>query len=278
VSEYHAESADPRWKHVYMLGGVAALITVLVALLDIVLSLLPGRLSATDWFARFQESRFLALRDLGLWNIVNTTLAVPVYLALYGAHRRASQAFAALAAILSFIGAAVYTANNKALPMLALSDRYAAASTDGERARLAATGQAMLAQGEDFPPGSFMGFFLTEVAGIVMGITTLRSRVFGRSTAWAGIAGSSLLLAFTVCATFVPAAYRRVMVLAMGGGILSMAWNILTARRLLIAGVLMTVPSSVGTLGTFMALASLLPWTVFSVLIARGLFWLGKVS
>jgi hypothetical protein len=108
VSEYHTESADPRWKHVYRLGGVAALITVLVALLDIVLSLLPGerdvepgRLSATDWFARFQESRFLALRDLGLWNIVNTTLAVPVYLALYGAHRRASQAFAALAAILS---------------------------------------------------------------------------------------------------------------------------------------------------------------------------------
>jgi hypothetical protein len=155
-----------------------------------------------------------------------------VYLALFGAHRRASQAFAALAAILSFIGAAVYTANNKALPMLTLSDQYAAASTDAERARLAATGQAMLAQGEDFTPGSFMGFFLTEVAGIVMGITMLRSRVFGRSIAWAGIAGSSLLLAFTVCATFVPAAYRRVMVLAMGGGILSMAWHILTARRL----------------------------------------------
>jgi O-antigen/teichoic acid export membrane protein len=73
VSEYHAQSTDPRWKGVYRLGGVAALITVLVALLDILLSFLPGerdvepgRLSATEWFARFQESRFLALRDLGL--------------------------------------------------------------------------------------------------------------------------------------------------------------------------------------------------------------------
>jgi hypothetical protein len=234
-----AEKAGSHWKELYRLGGVAALITVLVALLDIILSFLPGeravepgKLSATEWFARFEDNRFLALRDLGLWNIINTILAVPVYLALYGAHRRADRPFAALAAMLSIIGAAVYTANNTALPLLALSDRYAAASTDAERARLAATGQAMLAQGEDFTPGSFMGFFLTEVAGIVMGITMLRSRIFGRLIAWAGIAGSSLLLVFTVWVTFVPAAFRRAMVLAMGGGILSMAWYILTARRL----------------------------------------------
>lgn len=116
--------------------------------------------------------------------------------------------------------------------MLALSDRYAAASTDVERVQLAATGQAMLAQGADFTPGSFVGFFLTEVAGIVMGITMLRSRVFSRLTAWSGIAGSGLLFAFTAWVTFVPAAFRRAMVFAMGGGILSMAWHILTARRL----------------------------------------------
>jgi len=243
VSGSHSESTDSSWKDVYGLGGVAALITVLVALLDIILSFLPGeknvepgRLTATEWFARFQDNRFLALRDLGLWNIVNTILAVPVYLALYGTQRRTSQAFAALAAILSFIGAAVYTANNKALPMLALSERYAAASTEAERAQLAATGQTMLAQGEDFTPGSFMGFFLTEVAGILMGITMLRSRGFDRLTAWAEISGSGLLLAFTVFVTFVPATFRRVLVLAMGGGILSMAWHILTARRLLQLG------------------------------------------
>jgi hypothetical protein len=105
-------SAEPRWKVGYRLGGVAALITVLVALLDIILSFLPGerdvepgRLSATEWFARFEDNRFLALRDLGLWNIVNTILAVPVYSALYGAHRRAGRASAALAAILSFTAA-----------------------------------------------------------------------------------------------------------------------------------------------------------------------------
>lgn len=235
----YAESADLRWRGVYKLGGAAALITVLVALLDIVLSLLPGerdvepgKLNATEWFARFQDNRFLTLRDLGLLNIVNTIVAVPVYLALYRSHRRESQGFAVLAATLSLVGAAVYTSNNKALPMLALSDRYAAASTDAERARIAAAGQAMLAQGEDFTPSSFVGFFISEVAGIVMGTTMLRSKMFGRLNAWMGIAASSLLLAFTVRVTFAPASFRRAMVLAMGGGVLSMAWHILTARKL----------------------------------------------
>jgi hypothetical protein len=47
-----------------------------------------------------------------------------------------------------------------------------------------------------------------------------------------GLAGSGLLLAFTVLATFVPSSYRRALALAMGGGLLSMAWQLLTARGL----------------------------------------------
>jgi hypothetical protein len=235
----HVREAEPvRWRRLYRVGGAAAVATVVVALLDIALSFLPGeqdlqpgRLTATDWFARLRRGRFLALRDLGLWNVVNTTLGIPLYLALYGAHRRMSRGPAALAAALSVAGAAVYTANNRALPLLALSDRYAAA-TDAERAELAAAGQAMLARGEDFTPGSFPGFFLAELAGLAMGVTMLRGRVFGRATACSGLAGTGLLTAFTVVATFVPAAYGRAMVLATGGGLLSLAWHLLTARRL----------------------------------------------
>ena len=38
----------------------------------------------------------------------------------------------------------------------------------------------------------------------------------------------------------------------------------------------MTVPSNAGTLGALMAFASLLPWVVFSVLVARRLVQLGQ--
>ena len=46
----------------------------------------------------------------------------------------------------------------------------------------------------------------------------------------------------------------------------------LSAYAGLAAGVLMTVPSSVGTLGTYVTIASLLPWVVLSALVARRLF------
>jgi hypothetical protein len=49
-----------------------------------------------------------------------------------------------------------------------------------------------------------------------------------------------------------------------------------TAYAGLSAGVLMLVPSNVGTIGLIFAFASLFPWAVFSILIARGLFQLGR--
>ena len=49
-----------------------------------------------------------------------------------------------------------------------------------------------------------------------------------------------------------------------------------TAYVGLLAGVLMIVPSTAGTIGLVFALASLVPWALFSVLIARRLFQLGS--
>jgi hypothetical protein len=242
-------SARSGLNRTYKVGSVAALLTVVVGLLDIIVSsaqpqrdVQPGKLEAADWFARFGESRLLTLRDLGLLNIVNTCLWALLHLAIYTAHRQGGRRgrgpgdlFGALGVTLSSFGALVYAANNKALPMLALSRRYAAAGTDremDEKARLEVKGQAMLAKGEDFTPGSFPGFLFAEVGGICTGVAMLRGGVFSRLTGWLGITGSGLLLAFTSILTFAPGAFRRVMVLAMAGGILSMGWHILSARRL----------------------------------------------
>ena len=49
-----------------------------------------------------------------------------------------------------------------------------------------------------------------------------------------------------------------------------------TAYWGMLAGVLMLVPSTAGTIGLYFAFASLVPWAVFSVLIASKLFQLGR--
>jgi len=43
--------------------------------------------TAIDWFMLLQSNRFLGLRDLGLLNIVFTSMEIPIFLALYAAHR-----------------------------------------------------------------------------------------------------------------------------------------------------------------------------------------------
>lgn len=232
-----AEIADSNWKSLYKLGGAAALMAVLVGLSEIIITFLPGggmssgAETVIDWFTLFQNNWFLGLRNLGLLNIVLTALAVPIFFALYAAHRRVNQAYAALAMIIAFIGVAAFFATNRAFPMLELSRQYAAATTDAQRSMIAAAGQAMLSVGQSHTPGTFIGFLLTEVAGIVISIVMLRSQVFSKATAYAGILGFGLLLIFEVCSSFVPA-LGVAMLFAMGGGLLSMVWYILVARRL----------------------------------------------
>jgi hypothetical protein len=116
--------------------------------------------------------------------------------------------------------------------MLALSARYQAATTDAQRSLLTAAGEAILARGEDFTPGAFMGFFFSEIAMVVIALVMLRGGIFGKTTAYAGILGSLFLTIFTIWTTFIPQFFEISMIFALIGGLLSMAWNILTARKL----------------------------------------------
>jgi hypothetical protein len=90
----------------------------------------------------------------------------------------------------------------------------------------------VLAQGEDFTPGSLAGFLLPLFAQITISFVMLCGDIFGKATACAGILGFALLLIFTVWTTFVPGALDVAMLLALPAGLLVMAWNVLVARRL----------------------------------------------
>ena len=231
-----AEIAESHWRSIYKVGAVAILAVVLVGILEILITFLPGgnteQQTVLDWFALFQDNWFLGLRNLGLLNIAITVLGIPAYFALYGAHRRVNPVYAALAMIIAFIGVATFLATNRAFPMLELSRQYAAATSDAQRSTLAAAGQALLAVGQSHTPGTFLGFFLSEVAGIIISVVMLRGKVFGLVTAYVGMLGFVLLLIFEVCSSFVPALSGVAMFIAMGGGVLSMAWYVLVARRL----------------------------------------------
>lgn len=232
------EGAQASWRALYRLAAGCAVVIFCVALADVALMFLepdakvPGSTTAVEWFALLEGHRWLALRNLGLLNVINTVVEIPLFYALYGAHRRAGRHLAAVATMLLLVGAAVYIARNTLFSLDALAVRYAAAA-EPQRAALAATGEVLLALGEDLTAGMFMGFFLTELAGLVMALALLRGGVFGRAAGLLAAVGFGSLLVFSVFAAFVPAAYGAVLALGGIGGLTMMAWYVVVARRLL---------------------------------------------
>lgn len=236
AAEGKAGAAD--WTGIYRAGAAAALLAVLAGLVDILITFVPGtgfapgERTVVDWFTVYREAPFLALRDMGILNVLTTSCTVLVFFALYGAHRRVQPVQAALAVMIICMGTTIYIANNMALPMLSLSSQYASAAGEAQKALLVSAGQSLMAQ-EDVGAGAFLGFFIPEIAGVLMALVMLRGRVFSRWTAWAGLLGEAFLMVFNITAAFMPGLFDLSMVFAMIGGPLGMAWLTLTAVGLL---------------------------------------------
>lgn len=230
------EPLHAQWQAICALGGIAALLTVMTALSEILITFLPGGYTTaetvTEWFALLQNNPFLGLRNLGLLNIIMTAFGIPLIFALYWVHRKINPPFAALALILSYMGIAIFYATNRAFPMLALSAQYATAVTEAQRTMLEAAGQAMLSVGQSHTPGTFLAFFFSEIAGILMAVVMLRGKLFKPAAAITGLIGYGSLLVFEVFASFVPSSHQAILLIAMIGGLANIAWYILAALGL----------------------------------------------
>lgn len=223
---------------IYLTAGIASLLAMATNIVDVALGMGAGEVvasgsrSAIEWFELFDADAFRGLYELGILNIVYMTLMAPMYLALRTAHRDRGGTTASLAAMAFMLGMSAYIANNAAIPMAALAEKYRAAGTDAARALFAAAGEAALARGEDFTPGSFVGLFIGGTGSVLASAAMLRGGIFGKANAWIGIVGFSFLQMFTVLATFVPAAYLLTFyVFGMGGGLLALSWFCMTALR-----------------------------------------------
>jgi len=201
---------DVFWNKFYVLGGVAALVAVvffrrnfsaeLVAfkgfgLIDVPTTLL---ITATGWFALFQEHKLLGLLLFNLVDLANYALVGLIFLAIYGALRKVNR-FAMLAAlILGLAGIVVYFASNQAFAMLALSNQYAAAASESQRVPILAAGEASL--GINNPGtvyqgvGIYASLFLVILAGLIISIVMLRDNTFSKATGWVGIVANGSVL------------------------------------------------------------------------------------
>ena len=173
---------EARWQWLYRLGGSAALITAIFIPLQVVIFMAwPPPTTAQGYFAVFQSNPLIGLLNLDLLLLIDQMLGVVILVALYIALRRTNEAVMAVVLALGLVVAAAYFASNTAVNLLTLSQQYAAASTDAQRAMYLTAGESMLAiyTGTAF----HVSYILGAVVGTAIGIVMWRSELFSRATA-----------------------------------------------------------------------------------------------
>jgi hypothetical protein len=245
----NAGTIDPAYKSLYKIGAAASLIAALIFRrnLDAEWMLLRGvglihagplapPSTLVGWFTLLQQNRLLGLTLLNLFDLVNYALVGLMFLALLVALRRTSPSWMVIAAALGFAGITLYFASNQAFSMLSLSNQYAAATTDAQRAMLLAAGQALLAihhNASYVGSGIYLSFLLVSVAGLIISAIMLRSNSFGKVTAYMGILANGIGLGYYVTLSFAPAlGFVPISISA----IFLLIWYLLVGDRLWVLG------------------------------------------
>jgi hypothetical protein len=215
----NARTVDLDYKSLYKVGSVAALIAAVIFRrnLDAEWMLLRGAGlfhvgpatppdTVLEWFALLQQYRVLGLTLLNFFDLVNYALVGLIFLALYAALRQVHRSLMTLAAVLSFLGIAIYFASNQAFSMLSLSNQYAAATIESQKAMYLAAGQAVLAiHNNNQGMGLYMSLLLVSIAGLIIASVMLRSKIFSRGTAYVGILANVFGLGYYLVLGIAPA-------------------------------------------------------------------------
>jgi hypothetical protein len=222
---------DRDWTPLYKAGGIAALLAAVLFRRNIgaEVSLFTGveaiPRSAAGWYTLLQSNPFIGLSFLAVFDNVNYALLGLMFLALGAALWQAHKSAATIALASGMVGIAVGFATNIALTMLSLSQQYATATSEAQKAALLAAGQAILATNDPlatFPgTGVYVSLLLIALAGLLFSVLMLRSN---RVTAIVGLLASGCDLAYCLTVAFAP--FLRAYLLA-AGGLFWMLWHLM---------------------------------------------------
>ena len=214
------EFTDEHWKTLYKVAGVAAVITAAIIPISVVAYFI-WPIYPDDIFAVIQESKLAGLMSLDFLYLLGNVFAIPVFLAFYLSLRRTDQSWTLIALALGFIGLIMLIPARPVFEMLALSDQYAAATTDAQRAMIQAASEATLAtfRGTAFNAHYTLGSLSLLITAILM----LRSEVYGKASAYVGIATN-----LVVFGLYVPVVGVYLSLVSVAG---YLVWWIMLARR-----------------------------------------------
>lgn len=208
----------------YLVGAVAALLMLAIIIIQMISFMVappPYDGTAVDWFNVFQQNPFVGLIDFELLMVLYTLLSIPVALALYRILKPVNPYLTSLYVVITVMGVISFIAARPAFEMLHLSNGYAAATTDAERAVFVAAGEAKLTA---FNGTAFhLSYLLGSLGGLLISVIMLHTSVFSKATAYIRIASS-------ICdfGLYVPVVGLYISIFSV---LFLFIWNIILARK-----------------------------------------------
>ena len=218
-------SIDPRWKDLYRMAGIAAIVSELVILLGIVSYFIwpyaPGIKSTASILQMLHSNPFGGLVSLDLFLLAGNLFSILLYLALYVSLEQVNKSYALVALAVGLIAIVLLIPSRPLVEMLYLSAQYAKATTAAARAQYLATGETLLVvfNGTDW----FMNTLLGGISLLVSSILMLQGRIYSKATAIVGIITNAV-----VCGFFIPGLGTLLLFLSLPG---YMIWYFLLAKR-----------------------------------------------
>ncbi len=217
--------SDPRWRDLYKIAGVAAVISELVILLGFVTYFIwpytPGKNPTESIFLLLQNDPMGGLVSLDLFLFIGNLFSLMLFLALYISLRQVNESVALIALAIGLIGLILLIPARPILELYNLSKAYALASTEAEKSQLLAAGTSLLAQFDGI--GWYMNTLLGGLSLLASSILMLRSTLFSKATAYVGIVTNLILCLFVI-----PSISIFMLFLCLPG---YMIWYFLLARR-----------------------------------------------
>jgi len=186
------ESKDSAgWGLLYKVSGLISLLLVLLTAVQLVVFIsFPPPLDGTaaEWFNLFQKNKFIGLLDFEFLMVIYALISIPVSIMLFKSLKHTNQAFALFYLILSLVGIALFTVARPAFEMLFLSNQYASATDEAQKAALLSSGNSLIAMfhGTAF----YVSYILGSISGLIISVMMLKSNIFSKKTAYFRMASS----------------------------------------------------------------------------------------
>ena len=227
---------DKQKKLWFKIGAICAFGAFLVMLTEILLTALPDGARVEHGiealYQLYERNWFMAMRFMGLMNIFATSLTLLTTYALFCAYREKLPFFAGFALLITIISYAIFISDNVAFPFLELAQKFTEASSDTQRFQLLAAGEALYARGASHTAGTFPGFFISQLAGILFSVIILKGKILKKAIGIIGLVAFVFLLIFEIISSFISHWYNEAIIFAMIGGISALVWYIMLALDL----------------------------------------------